>query len=550
MLPAVQASPAVAGHAGGEPVLEYSSGSFTDFIFSSDPALDDVGPGGEGCPGPGSATPGELATPAEVAGSAEVAGPAELATPGELAGPAEVAGPPAAVPGPAGLDRAGQLRNGGAGVTGTHPMGLSAAFVPSKGGSSTQPLEPVHATSPKPGSWPAARPDLLVSLPPFGREAAKAPPAEEPAPRRRSRWPVIAVVLVVLAGGGTAGALTLVHRHSPRPLAATPSPRPNSATASASAPASPAASAAPTGSPSGLPAGVPGWTAPVPIAQPALHSGGAFITGISCPRPTTCYAVDSAGDVLVSTVLSATSLSSWHVVAHDPTNGLVAISCPTTGFCLAVDKSGYAVTLSHGTWSSPALADALPGTFTGVSCPSPVFCMAADSGGNAFAYTAASNAWQPYTVDTGGGGLTGVSCPSVSSCTAVDTGGGTYTFDGTSWSAASPVDVGHAFTAVSCASPAFCVAADANGDAAIFAGGKWTVGPMGMNAGTVACPGDGFCLATDGSGGVVTYHDGAWSTVTRIDRTSAVDALSCPALTACTAADRSGNILYYAPPPG
>jgi hypothetical protein len=140
-----------------------------------------------------------------------------------------------------------------------------------------------------------------------------------------------------------------------------------------------------------------------------------------------------------------------------------------------------------------------------------------------------------------------VSCPSTGFCAAADSAGGIYTFDGSTWSAASPVDAGHALTAVSCASPAFCVATDAAGKAAVLAAGKWTVAPMGTTALAVACPGDGFCLATDGSGGVVTYRNGGWSPVSKIDGNAAIDTLSCPALTACTAADHKDNVLYYGP---
>jgi len=132
---------------------------------------------------------------------------------------------------------------------------------------------------------------------------------------------------------------------------------------------------------------------------------------------------------------------------------------------------------------------------------------------------------------------------------AVGTGGGAYTYDGSSWSIAVPVDVGHAFTAVSCASPSFCAAADDGGNGAILAGGTWKVAAMGTTVGALACPVDGFCLAANGSGGAVAYHNGAWSAVTRIDGQRVIGALSCPAPTACTAADRQDNVLYYAPPP-
>jgi hypothetical protein len=111
------------------------------------------------------------------------------------------------------------------------------------------------------------------------------------------------------------------------------------------------------------------------------------------------------------------------------------------------------------------------------------------------------------------------------------------------------VDVGHAFTAVSCASPSFCAAADDGGNGAILADGRWKVAAMGATAGALACPVDGFCLAVNGSGGAVAYHNGAWSAVTRIDGQRAINTLSCPAPTACTAADQQDNVLYYAPPP-
>jgi hypothetical protein len=522
MLLAVPTGAAATGHAGGVPVLDYSTGSFADFIVSSDPAL----------AGTGWAEP-------EVAGP-ELADP-ELAEPGLAEAP--VSEPPSS----------------------TRPMDMSSAAGPANG-TSAQPMESFRSHSPGSGPWPAARPDVLIGLPPLGGDAAKTQPSPEPErPRRRSRLLLTALVLIILAGVGAVGVLTLRH-HPTRALVATPSPRPNGTTARRSPTASAAASAKARLSAPVPSAAPPVWAAPVPIDQAALHARGAVITGVSCSQPETCYAVDSAGNVLAFTGASSVGASStspsaaapsstvpsstggtWHVVATDPRNGLVAISCPTAGFCLAVDKSGNAITLSHGTWSSPVYVDARVGTFTAVSCPATTFCVATDSGGNAFAYTPPSRAWQPYTVDSSGGGLTGVSCPSTGFCAAVDSGGGTYTFDGSTWSAVSPVDAGHVFTAVSCASPAFCVAADAAGKAAVLSGGKWTVGPMGTTALAVACPGDGFCLATDGSGGVVTYRNGGWSPVSKIDGNAAIDTLSCPALTACTAADQKDNVLYYGP---
>ncbi len=514
LLAASQACPG--GEDASPPVLDYSSGSFTDFIRG-----DQADPAG----------PGPLPREPADAGRAEV---------GEQAGPGSPGltepGSPRPVAAMSVLD--GPVPRS---VTSTRPMDLPlSSFSPARGPAGPQPVQTAGGL---PEPWRYAHADVLASLPPYGERDSPPVPAE-PGRRRRTRALTLTLALVVLAVGGTAAALTLLRHHASAPQAGTPPQR-----SSAAGSASPAASAKRTGRPApALPVRASGWTAPVPIDQAALNASNAIITGLSCPRVTVCYAVDSAGNILSSTSRSAGARGAWRVVANDQGNGLVAISCPTAGFCLAVDKAGDAITLSNANWGSPVYVDARTGTFTSVSCPVTTFCMAADSGGNAFAYTAASNTWQPFTVDTSGG-LTGVSCTGPDHCVAVDTGGGAYTYDGSSWSTAVPVDVGHAFTAVSCASPSFCAAADDGGNGAILAGGTWKVAAMGTTVGALACPVDGFCLAANGSGGAVAYHNGAWSAVTRIDGQRVISALSCPAPTACTAADRQDNVLYYAPPP-
>jgi hypothetical protein len=565
-------------------VLDYSSGSFTDFILGDQadlagpgpPIPKPVGPGpagsagaaGPGSPGPvqpGPAEPGFLGSVLSkpvsdmpVSDMPVPDGPVRDGPVGDgpvLVGP----GPGQPVPdvpaevvpsaGDASLvvgHDVNEVR-----TSGTRPMDLPASVGSPRGVTSTRPMDlplmsfspadgparsqPVRAADGLPEPWRNAHPDVLASLPPYGYRAGSLLVTGRPG-RRRARSLTLTMALVVLAIGVTAGAFTLLRHHASAPQAST-SPQRGGVSGSAS----------PAGSPA-LPAGASRWTAPVPMDRTALNASNAIITGLSCPRVTVCYAVDSAGNILASTARSAGARSAWHVVANDQGNGLVAIACPTAGFCLAVDKAGDAITLSNGNWGSPAYVDARTGTFTAVSCPVAAFCMAVDSGGNAFAYTAASNTWQPFTVDTSGGGLTGVSCTGPGHCLAVDTGGGAYTYDGSSWSTAVGVDVGHAFTAVSCASPSFCAAADDGGNGAILAGGRWTVAAMGTTAGALACPVEGFCLAVNGSGGAVAYHDGAWSAVTRIDGQRAINTLSCPALTACTAADQQDNVLYYAPP--
>jgi hypothetical protein len=513
-------------------MLDYSSGSFTDFILGDGADLAGPGPPLPEPPGPAESAPLESAPGMPVldepAAVVPPPGDASLVTGNDGNGGSPAGGRPMDPSAPVGLPR---------GVTSTRPMDLPLlSFSPA---SSPARSQPVRTEEGLPEPWRDAHADVLASLPPYGERGG--PPVPPRPERRRDRTLALTLALAVLAAVGTVGALTLLRHPASTPQASTTPQR-----GGASGSASPAGSARPS---SALPVRASGWTSPVPIDEEALNATNAIITGLSCPRIKVCYAVDSAGNILASTSRSAGARGAWHVVASDRGNGLVAISCPTAGFCLAVDEAGDAITLSNGSWGHPVYVDARTGTFTSVSCPVTTFCMAADSGGNAFAYTATSNTWHPFTVDTSGGGLTGVSCTGPDHCIAVDTGGGAYTYDGSSWSTAVPVDVGHAFTAVSCASPSFCAAADDGGNGAILAAGRWKVAAMGTTASALACPVDGFCLAVNGSGGAVAYHNGAWSAVTRIDGQRVISTLSCPALTACTAADRPDNVLYYAPAP-
>jgi hypothetical protein len=497
------------GHAVA-PVLDYSSGSFTDFITGDEPGADGTGADETGADGTG----------------ADETGADEDVPPGVA------------------LQASSAADNGssGPGSRPTDPAPAADRAAGVAGDTSTKPID-VEARPGVPEPWHDAHADVLASLPPYEPGVGGPPPPARPR-RRRARLLTMVLALVVLAAGGTAAALTLLPDHSSAPQAGTPSPHRGGTSAGPPAsPSGPPTVSAPGRPATTLPVRASGWTSPVPVDQAALHASNAIITGVSCPQITVCYAVDSTGNVL-----SSTSPGTWRVVANDP-NGLVAISCPTAGFCLAVDKSGDAIILSHGSWSSPVYVNARSGVFTAVSCPAAAFCMAADSGGNAFAYTAASNTWQPFTVDTSGGGLTSISCSSRDRCLAVDDGGGAYTYDGSSWSTAFAVDVGHAITAVSCASRVFCAATVADGKGAILTDGTWTVAAMGATADALACPADGFCMATTGSGGAVVYRNGAWSAVTRIDGQRVIGALSCAAPTACTAMDRRDNVLYYAPPP-
>src|SRR5262249_59342898 len=122
-----------------------------------------------------------------------------------------------------------------------------------------------------------------------------------------------------------------------------------------------------------------------------------------------------------------------------------------------------------------------------------------------------------------------------------------YTYNGSSWTRAAAIDVGHSFTAVSCATATFCVAVDNAGNAAVLNQGTWHVSPMTTTALTVSCPVRDFCVATNATGGAGLFQAGTWSPVTAVDGSAAINTLSCASSTFCVATDHDGNVLYYRP---
>jgi len=558
------------------PNLEYSSGSFTDFIASSDddyaslavPVLPEE---------PWEPEPEPVVLeyrPAEVDPEPEFAEPEPAAlepSPVESAfwepepGPEPVALAPGPVepslwdpvtrePSPARAEPVLDFAEPVAWEAEPAGPGPQVGEGPSPTGS-TLPFDlsltfPSSPARPTPGTWrssakPKDRPgpdggvhhDVTPRMPGANELATPVPAAQRP---RRARVIVVVALVAVFGAGGTAGALAL-HRHyaagitSPARHVAEANP------ASSAGPARPGASSASRGSAPATPSpaqsvGSSGWSSPFPVTP--LH-GGVAVNGMSCPTPTVCYAVDSTG-----AILSSTPPGGWLKVDTDSASGLVAISCAKKQSCVAVDHSGNALTLANGTWSSPSIVDTGSGSFTGLSCSNGAFCMAIDSSGAAYADTPAG--WQQFTVDTVGS-LTGVSCTSTKNCVAVDNGGGVYTYDGASWSAVSAIDVGHAFTAVSCSDKSFCAAVDHSGNAAVLTSGKWNVTSLGTIAATIACPATGFCVATNSKGGTVLYRNGTWSHVSKVDGNAAIVSLSCASATFCVAIDNQGQALYYRP---
>jgi hypothetical protein len=273
----------------------------------------------------------------------------------------------------------------------------------------------------------------------------------------------------------------------------------------------------------------------------------------------------------------------WSTPRPIDTSGakVTGISCPSPSFCVAVDNAGNAVTDRAGVWSAPTpVAD---GPLAAVSCASATTCVAVgtvyahDGLGQAVAVLDRNGAWSPTTVPAVGFSqtLTGVSCVRRRRfCLAVgfdfDGGPGQSTvaqaFDGTAWTplpaaAQSGYATGDYLWGVSCVHPTLCVAAGFTGDRDDWgdmvetdSGGHWStvkitdanhIGAPGDLV-AVSCPGTTACLAAGPGGYLFDLTDGRWSAPADVDGTAVVSALACADAGRCVAVDGSGRALTLA----
>ncbi len=255
------------------------------------------------------------------------------------------------------------------------------------------------------------------------------------------------------------------------------------------------------------------WGAPANI-DPSTNPSGHTLTAISCPSASFCAAVDQAGDALTF------NGSSWTapVTVDNTRNALSAVSCVSASFCVAGDGGGNGFVYNGSAWSGPVTINHQSNSeaIGGISCPSASFCVTVGQSGTFETSTDGGTTWTtPQTIQSGVN-LQAVSCPSASFCVAVDNGGNAYTYNGSSWSAADPIDTANAqidggeFTAVSCPSSSFCVAIDGRENVLTFNGGTWS-SPLQL-ASAVEHPGvscasasSSFCVAVDGAGDAFLY---------------------------------------------
>jgi hypothetical protein len=202
-----------------------------------------------------------------------------------------------------------------------------------------------------------------------------------------------------------------------------------------------------------------------PPKKPRVH-----VNGVSCPSPSLCVGVASAGKIVTSTDPSS-GTATWSVTQLGQPLELTGVSCPSEGFCAAVSKEGGIVTSTNpaggaATWSAPATGF---GELLGVSCPSPTLCV---TGNSADIYVstnaAAPSSWKP-TPDVTPLPIMAFSCPTNAACAAVNNNADVITSTnptgGTgAWSFTNAIPIPpNGMFGISCPSTSFCAAAGAHG---------------------------------------------------------------------------------------
>jgi hypothetical protein len=258
------------------------------------------------------------------------------------------------------------------------------------------------------------------------------------------------------------------------------------------------------------------------------------LTAISCPSPSLCAAVDTAGNVLASTDPTR-GVDSWKATRVDAL-GLSGISCPSETFCAVVSDDDDVVTSSDPTGDADAWTIASIGQplrAGRVSCASRFLCAAVGFGGLAVSGDpAGASAWDFEDMDD----VNGISCPSQSLCVAV-TGFGNYgriltstdPADLTSWRDAGRLPLPPSYSSlsdVSCASASLCVATVGHGVGA----------PQGRPR--------NILTSTHPTAGAA-----AWKPAKGVSRPR-LDAVSCHSGSLCVAIKRSGEALSSTHPTG
>jgi hypothetical protein len=318
-------------------------------------------------------------------------------------------------------------------------------------------------------------------------------------------------------------------------------------------------------------AATPAWAGAFDAAAPT------GFTGVSCPSPAVCIAVDGEGNVATSP--DATG-GGWHVVHVDVSfAGLTGVSCPTVSFCATVDSAGDVLTSTDpsgggSTWAIAhvdGIAASVPGwpVLTGISCASPTLCVAVDGGGDVVTSanpTGGAGAWTLTHVNTTPvTTLDSVSCPTTSFCvlggwsgrvlTSTDPTGGPG-----AWLPAT-IDTSefNIMYGVSCPSVSFCATIDGSGNVFVShhsAGGAkaWSHAKVGSVGVAISCPSSSLCAGVFDPGELAASADpaggaGTWTSSGSIVKPINASAVACPSVAECIAVDGRGELLVGVPAP-
>ncbi len=158
----------------------------------------------------------------------------------------------------------------------------------------------------------------------------------------------------------------------------------------------------------------PASAAPVWSITPSANLSQSELAGVSCPSPTSCFAVGNYTDGREKTLVEHWNGTSWtRMTSPNPGGhsaaGLVGVSCPTPTSCF-----GVGTYLSHGNGLL---------YLYGVSCPGPKSCFAVGARASSPSLVEHWNGHGGWTFMTGAppglGGLAGVACAGPTDCVAV-----------------------------------------------------------------------------------------------------------------------------------
>lgn len=323
--------------------------------------------------------------------------------------------------------------------------------------------------------------------------------------------------------------------------------------------------------------------------DPRGDTDGNFLAGAACPRASSCFAVGQAGGNGTPTVLVDHWDGTRWELRHAPSprgpaeTQLNGVSCPAPSACTAVGTAGptggrlstVAERWNGRRWQLQETPSPPGSNLNGVSCPQTSWCMAVGqsaAGTMALRWTAAGWRIVPIPTPSADAGLGGVKCLSRSFCMAVGgyptASGGQLPFaeqwNGHAWHTLPvPPAAGAVQTylgSIDCLTPTWCTTTGeqhfASGLVTPIAdhwnGQRWAVQPTPHPAGTdfsnlpsVSCTAVTRCIAVGGTsdnggdtgnGAIAERWNGtAWHLITIPSPAGSLSTVSCPTPSVCTA---------------